>query len=71
MDSTPQKRLYRVDEAAHLLGLGRTTLFAELKSGRLRSLKVGRSRLIPAECIDEFVELLKREAEREGDHPSL
>lgn len=36
----------RVDDACRLTGLGRTTIYGLLKSGRLRSVKVGRARLI-------------------------
>lgn len=36
----------RVDDACRLTGLGRTTIYELLKSGRLRSVKVGRARLI-------------------------
>ena len=57
-----EKRMYSVEEAACLLSMGRTKAFAELKAGRLKSVRIGRSRLIPSEYIDDFVELLKREA---------
>jgi excisionase family DNA binding protein len=36
----------RVDDACRLTGLCRTTIYGFLKSGRLRSVKVGRARLI-------------------------
>lgn len=36
----------RVDVACRLTGLGRTTIYELLKSGKLRSVKVGRARLI-------------------------
>ncbi|WP_174278455.1 excisionase family DNA-binding protein [Sphingomonas bacterium] len=36
----------RVAVACSLTGLGRTTIYELLKSGRLRSVKVGRARLI-------------------------
>lgn len=36
----------RVDDACRLTGLGRTTIYELMKSGRLRSVKVGRARLI-------------------------
>jgi excisionase family DNA binding protein len=36
----------RVDDACRLTELGRTTIHELLKSGRLRSVKVGRTRLI-------------------------
>ena len=49
-------RLLSIDEAAAALGLGRTALYPELMSGRLRSFKVGRRRLIPASAIDAYIE---------------
>ena len=48
-------RLLGIDEAAALLGLGRSRLYNELQAGRLRSIKVGRRRLVPAAAISEFV----------------
>lgn len=48
-------RLLSVDEAAAMLGLGRTRLLAEVYSGRLASLKVGRRRLIPAGAITAYI----------------
>ena len=38
-------------------------LYEELRSGRLRSVHVGRTRLIPATAITEYVALLEREAD--------
>lgn len=57
------KQLYRVKEAMHVLGLTRSVIYEQLRAGRLRSVKVGRIRLIPVDAITDFVELLKREAE--------
>jgi len=51
-----QKRTLTVEEAAAQLGIGRTVCFGLVASGALRSLKVGRRRLIPAEAVDEFLE---------------
>ncbi len=48
-------RLLSVDEAARHLGIGRSALYGELAAGRLRSLKVGRRRLIPSGAIAERV----------------
>lgn len=59
--SIPQ-RLHPVTGAAKVLGLARSTAYEEIRLGRLRSVKVGRRRLIPSEYIDEYVELLKRES---------
>lgn len=55
--ATPD-RLLSIDETAAALGLGRTAVYAELTSGRLRSFKVGRRRLIPASAIDIYIEAL-------------
>lgn len=50
--------LLSVDEAALLLGLGRTTTYQLVLSGRLASVKVGRRRLVPRRCLEEFVDAL-------------
>lgn len=47
-------KLYSVDEAAELLSIGRTRLYAEIGSGRVRSIRVGRRRLVPAGAIREL-----------------
>lgn len=49
-------RLLSIDEAARALAIGRTALYGEISAGRLRSVKVGRRRLVPSSAIAEFVE---------------
>jgi excisionase family DNA binding protein len=56
------KRLYRVPEAMEVLSLGRSVIYELMRSGRLRSVTEGRSRLIPASAIAEYVALLESEA---------
>ncbi len=56
------RELYRVTDAIALLSLSRSVLYEELRCGRLRSVHVGRTRLIPAAAITEYVSLLEREA---------
>jgi excisionase family DNA binding protein len=48
-------RLLSIDEAARSLGVGRTALYAVLATGELRSLRVGRRRLVPASAVDEYI----------------
>jgi excisionase family DNA binding protein len=48
------ERLLSIDQAAVLAGVGRTTIYAAIGSGRLRSVKVGRRRLVPASAIAEL-----------------
>ncbi len=55
--------LYRIPEAMRLLGLSRSVIYKLIGSGRLRSVKEGTTRLIPAEAIAEYVALLEAEAE--------
>ena len=44
-----------VIEAARRLGVSRSTVFALISAGRLRTIKVGRRRLIPVAALVEFV----------------
>jgi excisionase family DNA binding protein len=51
--------MYRPAEAARVLGMGRTSVFALLKSGRLRSVKLGGARYITVEALRAFVRELE------------
>ncbi|MEU8178005.1 helix-turn-helix domain-containing protein [Microbispora hainanensis] len=57
-----EPKLYRVPDAVKGLGVGRSTLHDLIRQGRLRSVKQGRTRLIPASAIAEYVALLEQEA---------
>ncbi|MEU2734702.1 helix-turn-helix domain-containing protein [Streptomyces sp. NPDC007095] len=57
--------LYPTDEVAEQLGVGLTTAKALIKSGVLRSVKIGRARRVPAEALHEYVQQL--DAEQNGD----
>jgi len=48
--------LIPVTEAARLLDLSKTSLYEELQSNRLRSLKVGSRRLIPRTAINQWID---------------
>lgn len=52
--------LLSVDEAARLLGIGRTVVYRLLSQGNLRSVKVGGRRLVPRSAVDAFVDELVR-----------
>jgi excisionase family DNA binding protein len=49
-------RLRSVNQACEALGLARSTLYALMADGRLRSISVGRRRLIPEDAIAELAE---------------
>jgi excisionase family DNA binding protein len=46
-----------------LLSLSRSVIYNQIRAGRLRSVKEGNARLIPADAITEYVALLVAEAE--------
>ncbi|MGW7609165.1 helix-turn-helix domain-containing protein [Streptomyces sp. NPDC054766] len=58
-----ERLLYRPEEAAATLGIGRSLIYEEIRRGRLRTVRIGRRRFVPPEYIAQYVELLKREAE--------
>ena len=51
------------DEAARLAGIGRTSLYAALAKGDLKSIKIGSRRLIKIEAIHEWLASYQTDAE--------
>lgn len=47
--------IYKPAELMQLLGLGRNTVYALLRSGRLRSVKIGSRYLVTQEALHEFL----------------
>jgi excisionase family DNA binding protein len=64
VETTEAVRLLSIKEACRLLGLSRTTRYAELASGRLRSVTVGRRRFVPRDAVDDFIAGLPTEYRR-------
>jgi excisionase family DNA binding protein len=46
---------YRVDEAAEALRVSRDSIYELIRSGRLRTIKVGKRRLVPLVALTEYV----------------
>ena len=46
-----------------LLSLSRSVIYEQIRVGRLKSVTQGRTRLIPAVAIDDYIVLLQREAD--------
>ena len=59
----PERHLYRIPEAMQLLSMSRSVIYEQIRSGRLRTVNQGRSRLVPKAAIMEYVNLLIRESE--------
>lgn len=53
--TNPEKLVYSPKELEPLLLLSKNTINALLRSGRLRSVRVGRRYLIPRESVQQFL----------------
>ena len=60
--AAPARQLYKVTEAMIVLSISRSVIYDEIRTGRLRSVHRGRSRLIPATAIADYIALLERES---------
>ena len=54
-NSTPERISVSVEEAAEMVGLGRSTLYVALTSGELPSMKIGKRRLIRVDALKAWV----------------
>jgi excisionase family DNA binding protein len=57
-----QPVLLRVTDATRVLSLSRSVVYELIRVGRLRTVKQGRTRLVPQSAVAEYVALLEREA---------
>jgi len=48
-------RLLAIKQALYELGISRTAIYELIKSGKLKTVKIGRRRLVPVEAIEELV----------------
>lgn len=61
MDTLAKKvnaQLHPVENVMARLGVGRSTVFGLMASGELRSVKVGRRRLVSESALTDFIEAL-------------
>ena len=59
------KLLLTPEEAAELLGVGRSRVYDLMRTHLLQSVKIGRSRRVPAASLREYVAALARDGEYE------
>lgn len=57
----PAQILYSVEEAASMLGIGRTFMFRLVALGAIESFKIGKRRVIRGDAISAFVDRLLAE----------
>lgn len=56
-------------EAAAALGLSRAKLYQLMAAGEIENVKLGRSRKIPRDALDTFIENLHRQQKRANKRP--
>lgn len=57
--ATAVAKLHRIDAACERLGIGRSKLYELMDANEIRSVKIGRNRLVPESAIVEFIERLE------------
>ena len=65
----PARMLYSAEEAAELLGIGRTFLFQLLATGEIDSVKIGRRRKITRDALDRYIAGLSGSQPGEANAP--
>ena len=55
IDQYHPAQLFRAEKVAALLDVSRTKVFELIRSGELRSLKIGGSRRIPLSAVEEYL----------------
>jgi excisionase family DNA binding protein len=53
-------RAYTVEQVAEILHVGRDKVYGLLRTGQLRSIKIGKSRRITGEHLAEFIAALEK-----------
>jgi len=65
MDITNNKvelpMLFTVEQVAQILGIGRSTVFQLIKNDHIESIRLGRSRRIPVDAMQNYVDELRAE----------
>jgi excisionase family DNA binding protein len=57
-------RLLSIRQAAREINIGRTAVYGLLRDGKLKSVKIGRRRLIPRDAIEAFIAGLTNQGAR-------
>jgi len=52
---SPPRASYRIDEVAKMLGVSRGTVYAEVRAGRLRTVKIRMCTIVLAEDLDRYL----------------
>jgi excisionase family DNA binding protein len=68
---TAPKLLLRPEEAAEVLGIGRSKLYELLAVGEVESVRIGKCRRVPLAALDDYVRRLRSGGENTCDTQDL
>lgn len=63
--TTAPRVMLTAEQAAEAIGVGRTTMFALIKSGEIESVRIGRLRRVPLDSIEAYTNRLIAEQTQE------
>lgn len=52
---TQKPLFYRIEEVAHLLGLGKSKTYLLVAGGEIPSIRIGKSVRVPVSCLEDWV----------------
>lgn len=50
-----QRSVLKVEDLAHMLSIGRNTAYELVRSGKIRSVKIGRTYRIPLTAVEDYL----------------
>ncbi len=59
--STMQKRTYSVEEAAKILGIGRSAAYQAVRTGEIPAIRIGKRLLIPVQALEQLLSTATRD----------
>jgi excisionase family DNA binding protein len=51
----PSRAAFSVEEFAEMIGIGRTYAFTLIKNGKIKTIKLGKRRLVTQKALDDFL----------------
>lgn len=70
MSETNLQLLFKPEQAAVVLGIGRSKVFELMARGDLASVQIGRARRIPRESLEDYVRRLRSNASLRDPAPA-
>jgi excisionase family DNA binding protein len=63
MALAPEPRLYDIPDLCRILRLSRSVIYEQIRAGRLRTVREGRSRRATDNAVRDYIALLEKESE--------